>query len=317
MLQYDRKTDGTFDVVGEVNSKHAKFYWLNEDVWEGGWVTEPTEDLIARMSQPGPYKYAQYRIVEANKPPLRIAACCDSCGLPSDVTKTITFEQAKHWTGQDNDWSESEDYTAFFEVESGKAVSCCDYRIDPTQKKNTDHVGHINAGFQLNEFGQIKHGGKAFCSVFCLAMGMFLYRNRRCANCAATLPKAGWTSHEDFKGENYPKYKFCSDECKHRAKRYLDSRQMMSTEHVMEALGMIKPASNTEVFSRKVKIDGKNVRLCASAQHCLKADVKGKKHLQISPAPAAPRSQYCSPNCRQSLPVRQKQALEVANSPKP
>ena len=46
------------------------------------------------------------------------------------------------------------------------------------------------------------------------------------------------------------------------------------------------------------------VRPCKSGVLCLKAEWKGRKNPKATSAPAAPRSQFCSANCRQSLPVR-------------
>jgi len=172
MLLFVKQDDGTFTQTGEVTTKHGTFHWMKEN---GNWSTsidgsgaiEPIQDLLDRMHrEDSPYKYQQYCIREATKPPLDINPCCTSCGVPGDTTKPVSYEQAKNWRGQSNDWSEGEDYTAFFGVATGQIEVCCDYNISKTST-NTSHAHPSD--FKVNEWGQIVALGRTFCSVFCLA----------------------------------------------------------------------------------------------------------------------------------------------------
>ncbi len=67
---------------------------------------------------------------------------------------------------------------------------------------------------------------------------------------------------------------------------------------------------STWAWKSKAKTNSKaeapvtKVRLCKSGVLCLKAEWKGRKNPKATPAPAAPRSQFCSANCRQSLQIR-------------
>ncbi len=257
-----RRPDGSFLRAGELSTTHGRFQWFDEGRWTGGWAIEPLEDLLARMTRNGPYKYGQYRIVPATKPPLSIEPCCGSCGLAADYARTYLVTERDSpitpltqddidrlnyrypngkrayseayvqsvldkWTG--DKWIGSPFYGGMF----GQTVQCCDYVIDPDVK----NAGHDAPGFAVNKHGLISVEGfpGQFCSVYCLAMGMFLYRNRRCAGCAELLPKKEWTSPEKFRGGNYPKYRYCSDACKNRWK----DNPIMSTEHVRCVLGML------------------------------------------------------------------------------
>ena len=75
------KQDGTFKQEGECLGTHGLFQWKRQDgLWDGGWTVEPLADLLARMSQRGPYRYSAYRILPAERRDLVIKPSCAGCG---------------------------------------------------------------------------------------------------------------------------------------------------------------------------------------------------------------------------------------------
>ncbi|MDP9160715.1 MAG: hypothetical protein M3O09_10885 [Acidobacteriota bacterium] len=80
MIVFSRNESGTYTQSGEVTTSTGKLEWLVDDgKWDGGWRIEPVAALIERMNA-GPYKYLQYRILEAEKPTLDIKSTCAGCG---------------------------------------------------------------------------------------------------------------------------------------------------------------------------------------------------------------------------------------------
>jgi hypothetical protein len=78
---FTKLEDGTFEQEGECLGTHGFFQWKRQDgLWDGGWTVEPLADLLARMSQSGPYKYSAYRILPAEKRDLVIKPTCAGCG---------------------------------------------------------------------------------------------------------------------------------------------------------------------------------------------------------------------------------------------
>jgi hypothetical protein len=279
-IAFARQSDGTFKQSGAITTTHGRFQWLLSDgSWDGGWAVEPLEKLIERMAQGGPYKYRQYRVIPETKAPLVIEACCNSCGLAADIMRPYKVTESdlpvepltqqaidalnfiypggnrayseeyvaqvtRWWDGTNMKWTGS----PFFNAAVGRDVICCDYTID---KEVTNANHNIPLGFVVapNGFITVKGLKGHFCSVFCLAMEMFLYRNRRCAGCGKYIPKKEWTSPEKFRGENYPKYRYCSEACKKRQDKF--EFGVMSTEHVRRALGMIPVAVADKPGRRK------------------------------------------------------------------
>jgi|SRR5579872_2664776 hypothetical protein len=117
------------------------------------------------------------------------------------------------------------------------------------------NVGRLPAGFKTNTYGQMVVTGYQgqFCSVFCLAMELFLYRHRRCAGCAKRLPKEKWIAPEDSQAKTYAKYKYCGDACEEswHKREY----EILTTPHVMEVLGIVvkPPVRRRERGSKTAK----------------------------------------------------------------
>jgi hypothetical protein len=164
------------------------------------------------------------------------------------VAQVMKWWDGKKWTG-----------SPFFNAAVGQAIRCCDYIIDPKVK----NAGHdVPVGFSVATHGLISVKGVTghFCSIFCLAMEMFLYRNRRCAGCREYIPKKEWTSPEKFRGENYPKYRYCFEACKKKQEKL--EFGVLSTEHVRRVLGMVQAkrrcsACNAELTARQTVVCGK------------------------------------------------------------
>jgi hypothetical protein len=81
-ILFTKHADG-FVREGEVSSKYGIFAWLLDGMWCGCGATEPVEDLLARMTLSGPYRYEQYRILPAATKELVIRPTCHGCGLPA------------------------------------------------------------------------------------------------------------------------------------------------------------------------------------------------------------------------------------------
>ena len=213
---------------GECEFKFGTFEWSDDGGrnWTGSPAVVDVDELAGRMMLGGPYKAGRkYRVVEQAKAKLVIDPCCSSCGIPGDISKPMVVE-AQHCD------HEPGTYSTFFGASIGQAIHACDYVIDPT----VENAGHaVPAGFTANAYDQIVAAQGQFCSVFCLAMELFLNRNRRCAGCAKRLAKDEWISPEDSQAKTYPKYKYCSKPCEKRGHDF-------TTPHVMEVLGIvIKP----------------------------------------------------------------------------
>jgi hypothetical protein len=84
-IVFTKQTDG-FVRDGDVTSKYAIFEWLQDGTWCGCGGTEPLEDLLARMTRSGPYRYEQYRILPTGTRELVIRPTCHGCGLPAGIS---------------------------------------------------------------------------------------------------------------------------------------------------------------------------------------------------------------------------------------
>jgi hypothetical protein len=223
---------------------------------------------------------AIYELRPAEVKKLVIDPCCTSCGLPGDVSKPLTVEQEhcehkikcshKLTCGrkdclkdpskclhtnhcglnepcEDCDHKEPGTYSTFFGASIGQPIHACDTVIDPTV---TNAVHAVPAGFKANTYDQIVATGYQgqFCSVFCLAMELFLYRNRRCAGCAKRLPKDKWIAPEDSQAKAYPKYRYCGEPCE---KRW--HKDILTTPHVVETLGIVLKRPARERGSKTAK----------------------------------------------------------------
>ena len=86
MILFSRQEDGSYKQAGECQTIHGRFQWLRDDgTWDGGWCIEELSTLLARMNRGGPYKYDQYRTLEAEKPELVIKPTCAGCGVIAGV----------------------------------------------------------------------------------------------------------------------------------------------------------------------------------------------------------------------------------------
>ncbi len=281
----------------------------------------------------------------AAKKKLVIHPCCTSCGLPGDVGKPYVVtaadvpklppperkdlppKMAREWEETVARWWDAERKiwtgSPFFNAAPGQTVRCCDYVIDPTVK----NAGHdVPAGFETNDYGQIVAPGipGQFCSVFCLAMEMFLYRNRRCANCANLLPKKNWLSPENAakkgKAFRYPKYKLCP-QCEADGREIPEN--VMTTGHVMRALGMEtwpKPLTPAEREEPEAKMAAEPVAVETKAVKPADAPVAKRHYRCANPACGAgvnsrgqrvraivaSLGEFCSSACRKVVKLRGK-----------
>jgi hypothetical protein len=196
------------------------------------------------------------------KAKLVIDPCCTSCGIAGDVRKPMVIE-SQHCEHRENchhghnhclfnedcehcDHSGPGEYSTFFKAMLGQTVQGRETVIDATV---------TNAGLKTNAYGQIVAAGHQgqFCSMHCLAMDLFLYRNRRCAGCAQHLAKKDWISPERSQSKAaYPKYRYCGEPCQKR----WHSREgdILTAEHVMAALGAVNTQGNQrQRASKKAK----------------------------------------------------------------
>jgi hypothetical protein len=88
-ILYTKHGDG-FVREGEVSSKYGIFEWLRDGMWCGCGAIEPLEDLLARMTRSGPYRYEQYRILPSEARELVIKPTCYGCGLPGGISCDVT-----------------------------------------------------------------------------------------------------------------------------------------------------------------------------------------------------------------------------------
>jgi hypothetical protein len=72
-------------------------------------------------------------------------------------------------------------------------------------------------------------------------------------------------------------------------------------------------ANRIKVLPRELASTPSSTRLCKAGKRCLKFGMLDKR----KPAPAAPRSQYCTGNCRESDAIRKQRlmSLEAVQNP--
>jgi hypothetical protein len=224
------------------------------------------------MSQEGPYKYSQYRILPDTTPTMeRLKASCQSCGLPADISKP------------------------FVDPVTGVTEYACKYIVDEYIKEQVAIIEQRCDIPRLRDSdGQIKIAGvnAYFCGVACLIQGLLTYG--RCAGCAKALPRRklirDW--HLTYKGEGklmYPKFEYCSPECK---QTWSDRKDIWSAYHVLKVFSEFGILVSLPDAPQKVTAGFKG--RCASNACGKGRDARGNRVRAQVPR----RGDYCSAFCR-------------------